>query len=765
MAINTEIYGAANKWLESLYLSTGAMKAKCANFTGGSTLSGSALSAGNTAGKTPHNELIDRSISLTALGTESLYSHICYVNDGDTYVDNELVTEFFFAEKYYQSEGSNVEQGESYIYNAMPYNQWKTYNSASGTYTNYSDNTIPIVELNPRKILYILQVLPCKADGTIKVNAQNQPDWTFFGSYDRNNANIRTTYPYVMAARLNPRIDNSTTTTPTRTTLTDVSAYFGVAINREFTALPDDNIKINYAIFRSMMLNNILIYGTVDKQLRDSDFYNLILADGNDLQYDGSHVWAQHEYTAEFGEFLKRQAACFGVYFRVSDQGDAAGDWRTIELNSAGICLGLLDEQGIGHGDYTQGAENENNPIYNWNSYSESPYDYTKPVDPTQYNDTTVFGDNTLSTTFVQYYAMNKTGLESLCTYIYNYINSIDTDVEDINKAITKTFYTNNPLDTILSLKMFPFSITDLVGGVPQNVVLGHLSTGGAGTKLNGNYTVVDLGSYECFPYFGDCFLDYSPFTYYELIVPFCGSTRLDPAQFMGKTLKLKMAIDLYTGACTCYILANNLCIDSLSGNCAVDMAITGIQSADFQNSVQNAITNVKNARISQKAWEMRGGLAMGAIWRGNTHAILGSGKFSGLGNILADLGGSFNPLSLGSNLVNSQKTEAQNAIDVNQAEYNLQHLTTPFSAVGSQSAANSRMEEMQARLIIYRPIIAPDFNAEIYADTYGYATLENDTLEKYSGLTVAKVNLSGLKCSEEEKQMIENLFAQGVYI
>lgn len=759
MQINESVYGAANSWLNAINLSTGAMKCKCANFTGGNTVvSSSSLGIGNTAGKTPHNTLIDRSISTTALGTESIYSHILYWADSNTmYTDNEIATEFFYCTNDNSAPISNTDE---IIYSNNAINFWKTYNATN----NKSDILVPITEINPKKILYLLHVMPVNANGEPAPFISGVVDnyrFMFIGDYANNVRNIRTDYPYIQAARLVPRVDNSNTTTPSRSALSGGDYEYGIAINREFTAIPDDNLKINYCQFINIYDKfNIPLWGHRGYFNQSAD-YNVILANSEDIQTGvieySREYWISHEWNDEFYDYLVRQAACFGVFVRAFSGGGSAA---SIPLTHDSVILGLLDERGIGHGDYTRGSDNETNPIFNWSSYSESPYDYTKPIDPTPYNDRTVFGDNTLSNTFIQYYAMSKTGLESLCTYIYNYINSVDTTVEDINKAISKTFYTNNPLDTIVSLKMFPFSITDLVGGTPQNIKLGHLSTGGAGTKLNGNYTVVDLGSYDCYPKFGNCFLDYSPYTYYELIIPFCGSTRLDPSQFMGKTLRLKMAIDLYTGACTCYILANNLCIDSLSGNCAVDMAITGIQSADFQNSMQNAITNVKNARINQKAWEQRGELAVGVVGK----SIFGKST-ARLGNVLADLGGAFNPLTLGQTLTNSQSKEVENIINLNQAEYNLQHMTTPFSAVGSQSAANSRMEELQARLIIYRPEIAPDFDPQIYADTYGYATLENDTLNKYSGLTVAKINLAGVRCSDEERQMIENLFANGVYL
>ena len=767
MAINTSVYGAADTWIESLYLSTGAMKAKCANFSGGDTLAGSTLAAGYTANKTPHDQLIDRSVSLTALGTESLYSHICYVNGADIYADNEIVTEFFFAESKYPADGSNVEAGKNYIYTDMPYNQWKTYSSSTSTYTNYSNSTIPIVEMNPKKVLYLLEVLACKADGTPNISG-GVAVWTFIDDYKNNTGNVRTTYPHIMAARLSPRIDNSNTTTPNRTQLSDIDAVYGICINREFTAIPNTNIKINYAIFRSMISNCILIYGTVGQQPYDNDFYNLILADESDIVKNtiSGLVWAQHEYNDDFYEFLIQQAACFGVYFRVKATG---GSVESIPLNSDAVYLGLLDDQGIGHGEYTQGAENENNPIWNWISYSESPYDYTKPVDPTPYNNKTVFGSNGLYNTFVQYWALSPAALTGLCDAIYTYIDGLDPDNVDINQSIAKTFYTNNPLDVIVSLKRLPFDITQYsnITGTAAFVKLGNLSISSiTGYKLNGQYTVVDFGSYPVYPKFGNTFLDYSPYTYFELIVPFCGSTRLDPALFMGKTLRLKMVVDLYTGACTCYILADNLCIDSISGNCAIDIPVSGVQSADYQNSVQNAITNVKNARITAKAQQLRGELAMGNIGK----SIFGSSA-AGIGNVLSNMGTSLtSALSLHSNIVSTQQNELQNQLSVNQAEYDLQHVQTPFNSVGSQSAANSYVEEMQARLIIYRPKFADGFDAAAYAKTIGYACLINGKVSDFTGLTVGDINTDnivkdGISPTDTEKEMLKSLFAGGVYL
>lgn len=765
--INESIYGAPDTWINAPYLGGGRMVTKGANFTGGTQyVNSSTLGVGNTQGKTPHGELIDRTICTVALGTESIYSHMSYYLITDTYTDDEQATEFFFA----VNDGQRSFTTQRSFYDTNHPNFWKVYTPS--TPYNYSDNTIPITDMNPQKLLYRLEVCPCKANGATAPYSYTQTSdgYIYISDYDNNVRNIKTDYPYIMAARLVPYIDTSANTTPSRRILNAAEAGFGIAINRDFTSIPNDDLKINYCQFRNCNgygTNTIPLYGY---RGYFPNSYCILLADTTDIQTAivdySSEKFIAHEYDSDFHEWLIKQAACFGVYVQAF-----GGTPDTVALDDDSIILGIIDQQGIGHGDYTRGAANRNNDIWNWDSYNEGSYDWTKPIDPTHYDTTTVFNTVNVFDTFIKYYALNDTQLQRLCTNIYTYINSIDTNVEDISKAITKTFYTNNPLDVVVSLKKFPFNIGAYMRGQGQleNIMLGHLDSGTQGYKVTGNYTVVDLGSYPCYEYFGGTFLDYMPYTYYDLIVPFCGSIRLDPAQFMGHTLRLKMAIDIYTGACTCYILSDNLCIDTISGNCSIDIPVSGIQSADFQNSMQNAITNVKNARLDSAAFNMRGNLVIGSALTGEIGggALMKSKPFTAAGNALSSMFGTslWSAVNIPSSLASSGKEEARNSINVNKAEYDLQHLETPFAMVGSQSAANSFTEETNARLIIYRPQFASDYDPTIYADCFGFATLENDTLNKYSGFTVAKINLNGVRCSDEERAIIESMFAQGVYL
>ena len=477
----------------------------------------------------------------------------------------------------------------------------------------------------------------------------------------------------------------------------------------------------------------------------------------------------QDDNLSDVLESALKTIACFGFYFVLDlDDVDKA-------LDDEAVYMGVIPADGVTHGEYTHGTANRNNRNWTWNKSSDSDYDWTKPTDPTVYDTTTVFGSNSLYNTFIQYYALSPANLTGLCNVVYTYINSIDTSTDDVTKSITKTFYTNNPLDVIVSLKKLPFNIVSYMGisstAVP--IKLGNLSNAGAtGYKLNGSYTVADFGSYYFFPHFDNTFLDYSPFTYAELIIPFCGSVRLDMAYFMGHTMRLKMVVDLYTGACTCYILADNLCIDSVSGNCAIDVPISGIQSADFQNSVQNAITNVRSAKINAKSLKTQSNFSISPIQ--HTMNILSDLGIKGLDKATYTAGQFANISSLlnpGKTISNAGQTFDQSKLALEKANYDLQHVETPFNSVGSQSAANSYVEEMQARLIIYRPKFVDGYNSSVYGATEGFACMKTTTVSALSGFTQGNIVLNdittnnGQALTEEEKAMIISSFAKGVIL
>lgn len=735
MRINEEIWGSENTWVTAA--GTFADVGKVANFNN----QGTNLLAAVTQNKLTLSERIqDKSLSWCGMGTESNYGHMkIFANSTDTFgqgernVDNQEITNFFFY---------NIPQGE----NALPQNCIMTGDNAKyiwdSTYTLQNANLYiqPFTEFNIKKVIWLVQVT-CSDTVTGTMHTYN---------YNEYISTYKTTYPVIRYIEAVPYKETSSEpinrvqfsgTYP----LTMKPAIFnGYSV---YTTVVTDYFG-DYAIFSENENCNLLLFGS--KAQNTNNRYTIAIGDCK-RKYDSPRSTYQDTNIDSVLESALKTIACFGFYFILDS------NYINANLDNDNVYMGVIPTDGITHGEYTQGAANRENPNWTMTNTKTSNYDYKKPPA----DRITVFGSNTLYNTFIQYYAMSPAQLNNLCSVVYTYINSVDTSTEDINKAITKTFYTNNPLDVIVSLKKLPFNIVNYFGisSTAGPVKLGNLANAAAtGYKLNGQYTVVNFGSFTVEPAFGNSFLDYSPYTYAELIIPFCGSTRIDAALFMGKTLNLKMVVDLYTGACTCYILVNNLCIDSVSGNCAIDIPVTGIQSADFQNSVQNAITNVKNARLQIKSYERKGNIAMGAIWNGST-----SGQ---LGNTISNIGSSLSAFrNIPSAVTSAESTRVKNDFDLQKANYDLEHVQTPFNSVGSQSAANSYVEEMQARIIIYRPILSDDYDASVYASTVGHACLKEGTVSSFSGLTVGSINVSDINASEQEKQLIQSAFASGVYL
>lgn len=767
MLINESVYGLENDWINAPL--AGANNGdwqfgKVANFGSGNHT----LQSGNTAGKTPINNHIDRSLSWCALGSESNYCNLTiYDKDGNTTThrtDENL--NFFFWQRY---NINSVGQLQSNVVRNNADNMLWSPISNFGTNSTHRYIT-PFTNLYINKIVWVIYVKAATDTTLASIYTYTYADYT---------ANHKVDHPVIIQIYAEPYVyrtvsDNRQNYNSTSSISSHPNTVITLGLFTEFD-LPNTggNSCIDYACFDGDRTTNLLLFGKRNESDNLSNaMYKYIIAVGN-VKTNGNNaalkVYQDDNIDAVLENALKT-IACFGFYFVF----DSA--YVNDALDSNNVYMGVIPENGVSHGEYTHGAANRENPNWNWNGTNDSTYDYTKPVDPTHYDKTTVFGSNSLYNTFIQYYALSPAQVTNLCGQIYTYVNSLDPANVDINQSIVKTFYTNNPLDCVVSLKKFPFNIVDYFDPnsviPPVNVKLGNLVTGAVGWKLNGTYTVVDFGQYDFFPHFGNTFLDYSPYTYAELIIPFCGSVRLDMAYFMGHKLKLKMVVDVYTGACTCYILADNLCIDSVSGNCAIDVPISGIQSADFQNSVQNAITNVKNAKINAKAIKTQSGFSTSLMQSGlNLLQDLGVKKAEKAAYTAGQFTNLSSFLNIGSTISNAGKTYDMTKVALEQANYDLKHIETPFNSVGSQSAANSYVEEMQARLIIYRPKFIDGYDATVYGKTEGFACMKTTTVNACSGLTSGNINLSGVTTTngkaltEEEKAMIISAFAKGVIL
>lgn len=460
-------------------------------------------------------------------------------------------------------------------------------------------------------------------------------------------------------------------------------------------------------------------------------------------------------------EWIMRGAAAYGLFFTdgsPSDYPDVYDENNDIYrwVNPA-MCLGTVDENGHTNGDYTRGMDNPTAPNFTWLDTTQSPYNPALPPsgDPTIYDTETGFNVLGGVANCNKMYATTAANIMMLAKALSTALNlnaAAADPLPPLDYSI-QTFLTNNPLDCVVSLRKYPTAdLTDSTSFEP--IEFGAYSNSSVlGVPFVKSYEKVDFNfsvaaRNALYAHFGD-FRDYEPYTHAELIVPFCGTVAINPAEFIGHDINVHMIIDYITGSCTAYIAADGLVITSISGSCAVDVPLSGIQQATLESQRVNAVMNRKSAEVNAES----------AIVGGFVSSVGFAGSLMGDNAIGA--------ISSGAGLLQSVNRFQQADISYQKADYDVKHMQVPYKQVSAGSPIAGTVIEHKCRLIIYRPVMDDNYNAEQYAKTVGFACLMNGTIESLglTGLTVANINTDGLILTETEKQMIIKAFASGVII
>ena len=443
------------------------------------------------------------------------------------------------------------------------------------------------------------------------------------------------------------------------------------------------------------------------------------------------------------GDWILRCVASLGLFFTVKRATAESG-----ALDDPDMYCGVIDDNGLCHGDYTRGTDNRNQPQYNWASTNDSTYDPTAPIDPNTYSNTTAFNYIGGLSTMLKRYVLDARGVASLGKDLFKIGDDIVTgagNYVDYDNIILNNFLTNNPIDAIVSLKKYPVKDIPHTGN-RHPLKLGKVQIATSGYDMPYSSFMYLFKPIKVFPRFGNSFLDYAPYTTLELYIPFCGTVQLDPNDVMGHTLDVQLLIDYTTGNCDAFISVDNLVIKTASGQIAIDIPVTGTESATVNANLSNGIINGKMAKANSE-----------------TYAI--SAKYTPegwLNNIK-------NPIGAASEYFNRQLQQAG-------ADYALQHTPAPLRSISACTPVGGWAIDFNCRLIITYPTgnvinntTPPDFNTDEltkYGHINGFATLDNATMDKYSGLVVADaINLDGIAATENEKDLIRAACKEGCYI
>lgn len=428
----------------------------------------------------------------------------------------------------------------------------------------------------------------------------------------------------------------------------------------------------------------MISYGTSNYQPRGTFWFN------NNID----------ENTTPFGEnnqFIDI-TAYYGMYMRSQVKNNNEYVWYKPIITGGMVTGYSTDMNAKSDIDEWEILENHNIPIIPPNNNSDE-----DDIESVGYG---YFSNAVMGTLYSLY---NKLDLEKIAQWFYNQTEKIDI--------------ANN----VISLKEIPFSLstlnivpldTDLkIGGVNVTYNNENIKVGQIISPATTSVSVI-FGEFNI-PRLSNTFLDYSPYSKYELLLPFAPTPVTLPDWCVNKTVRAIFLYDIYTTACQYVIECNSERICSVSGIFGVDRPI----------SAQNVALKDASRLSSQVA---------------TASSVLGGVMSSASGNIGGIVSGAIGGVSALSQMIMSGKQNYMYTVGAN----------GDSSSVGLCHATH---------LKITRTLSAEDSN---FAHVYGRPLCKYKKLSSVTGYTKCdNVNTLGLSCSENEKQMIKRLLETGIYI
>lgn len=302
-----------------------------------------------------------------------------------------------------------------------------------------------------------------------------------------------------------------------------------------------------------------------------------------------------------------------------------------------------------------------------------------------------------------QSYALTTSRCKSFGDYLWN--AGVFSNIKLMN---------NSPIENVVACKIFPMSFS----GTDEKIKIGNVTLDVQGAKMNSNSTFLyDVGTITLREYYHS-FLDYEPFTSVNIFLPFIGFQTLPCTLLMNHSINVKYAVDVITGSCKALIFRDGLEVLSFSGVMGIDIPVSA------QNRAQVEMAYIET----------------GAKTAIDTVATVATGGASKAMTAISAVGGA-----------------SEGLLDLAKAQYRT-------STTGSHNSATSACETLQCYIIVDRPIWQ---NLEGFNHAYGRMCNLTQNLSNLRGFTICNshIDLSGIECTEEEREEIFNYLTGGVIL
>jgi hypothetical protein len=737
--INYDVYGQPSTWFS---FDGNVSDIKVVNFGNGPL-----LSYGIINNRLSYEQPIDKSLAFCGIGLECPFSNLSYYHGDGVAITHEVKQN---NTNYFLNALPNVYQSYWQLSSAFTmYNNAETFNVGSwdkaGTNETYCCNWVePVADFNPKNIVLCIYV-DCKDTVNGALSSATLSEYIDNNIYE-SSSYVERVYAYPYIGNYNG-IDTLRRTTPalagnfclTPSTLEYFESSYISKCNRynSMNTKNDNSFPLLFStINTNMQLENLIVFGDFTN---DNNF----TITQSDTKYwrTSYHVTVQNKN--DFKEMCLKACAQYGLYFTPSLSVANGADNFTDE----NMYIGVLDSEGITHGEYLKGERTAEAAQAQWDTIRDSPYDYKKN-DDTNYINNTLFYPQAATSAFTKSYVLSKAQVDELAQEAYNAVAQAPAD-DSIENYNQRYFLTSNVIDCIISLKKFPCK-PYIPQGPVQPIKIGAYQTNIQAYPLAYSVQQFDFvfsrsNNNTLYPIYDD-FRDYEPYTKCSISIPFCGNVEIPCAYAYRYDIKISLLVDLITGACTAFVICNDDVIETTSGNCAIDLPLSGLQSA----TLDSQYNSLKQQSISN-------GISNGLGIVGGLVAI---GVGIATGGVTAIAGGA---LAVAGSALKGAANEQ--AID-----YEVNHMQAPFKTISTASGNISQAYDMRCKMLMKRPVMG-DYDNDVYGKTIGFACLKNGKVRDFTGLTQGDirvddvVNNSGMSPTDTEKQMIYNAFATGVIL
>ena len=309
---------------------------------------------------------------------------------------------------------------------------------------------------------------------------------------------------------------------------------------------------------------------------------------------------------------------------------------------------------------------------------------------------------------FVQLYNPTTSELQALGGYLWS---------NDFLDNIAKIF--QDPMDLIITLNVVPCAPPILN---TSRVYIGSLDTHIDMQRVSSEYVAVNCGRVTIPEYYGSA-LDYAPHTKISLLLPFVGVVPLNADECSNSTLEVQYNISVFTGNAMCFVKVTKFDAQGTNANGSVGAMSNVLYSYPCQ--ISNTI-EISSKNYSQFYSTVIGGIgktALSAVTSGGSKA-LGEGAQSAI------------------NTMSSKPT---------------------IERSGGASGTAGILGERIPKVIIERPIQSYPSNFNQYEGLPSNITATVGSLRGFTKFE--KIEMKGLKCTQNDIDEIEALLKEGIYI